>query len=312
MSIKGGPDKKTMRDLRKKNKLKKSAYVRKKRAGVVVRYTDEPMVTTIISPQKSPFSVTKENLLAFLGRDLGFRLLRTEGKYVLVDGQFVIKNIGNYLLKTGMPITTFVKKYGKQLGISSLYDITLHFERQVAVGVRGGNNVKVICGEVRPRSYRGLKLVNATKLHRFDSISQKEFMQMLGFGGNGNDIGGNGGGGDEPPSEFKRLLDGHLKRKKVTIENLAELTGISDRTLRRMRNEPDYPNNIGFVVAICIALHLLPDESTELVKAAGLSFRTTLEGRAYLMLVCYAFEMTVGECNIFLLRMNLSPLTNLR
>ncbi len=249
-------------------------------------------------------------------RNPRFRRVMFGDKYVFVNGNFVVKQIGVFLLETGISLEDFISLYGKNLGITSVFDIALHYYRYPHYGHTRGRpsfSGKVAHGHRRlSNSPRALKsFEDASRVEDINLMSKNAFMKCIGFGGDDNNE-NNGSSGNEPPNKFKELLDGHLDDKDITIEGLAELTGISDRTIRRMRNNVDYKKNLGYVVAICIALHLTPKKSEKLVQEAGLSFKTTPEDQAYLHLIDCAYNKTVVECNTFLKRMGLEPLTPLQ
>ncbi len=49
-----------------------------------------------------------------------------------------------------------------------------------------------------------------------------------------------------------------MKKRRVSVSRLADLTGISEETIKHMRNRPDIQFSIRTVTAVCIALHLPP------------------------------------------------------
>ena len=65
------------------------------------------------------------------------------------------------------------------------------------------------------------------------------------------------------------------------------------------------------VVAIGIALHLFPHQIMGLLGAAGYQLRRTPKERSYQYLIDVAYNSTVYECNEFLKKLGMQPLTNL-
>ena len=112
-------------------------------------------------------------------------------------------------------------------------------------------------------------------------------------------------------TEYKRfgeLVEKHRKARGLTQEKLADKLGLADdRSLRAM--EKSSAPQIGNVVALCVILHLDPDDGNELVRAAGYSFRDDRQGRAYRYIVNTLTQGSLSQINHFLKEMNLKPLT---
>lgn len=67
---------------------------------------------------------------------------------------------------------------------------------------------------------------------------------------------------------FAEALKYHMKRKKISVETLAERSGLSDTTIKKYRSGDVNPP-IENVMAVCIGLNLLKDYSYRLLKVAG-------------------------------------------
>ena len=119
-------------------------------------------------------------------------------------------------------------------------------------------------------------------------------------------------GGKNPPNDYlANALTYLMDEMNVKEVDLAEATGLTEKTIQRMRNEIDYKPNIRSVVAVCIGLNLYPKFSNLLLQLAGIFPRNTDEDRAYMFLVNHYYDATVEECNDFLRRLNIKPLTEL-
>lgn len=131
-------------------------------------------------------------------------------------------------------------------------------------------------------------------------LSKKEFIKMMY-------------GGQEPPTDnFANALTYLMKENKIKISELAEKTGIDDRTIRRMRNNVNYRPSFKKVVAVCIAMHLYPRYSNHLLTLAGLTPRyNNAAEKIYMILLYLYYESSVYECNEFLRKVNIEPLTDL-
>lgn len=119
-------------------------------------------------------------------------------------------------------------------------------------------------------------------------------------------------GGKNPPNDYlANALTYLMDEMDIKEVDLAETTGLSEKTIQRMRNEIDYRPDIRTVVAVCIGLNLYPKFSNLLLQLAGIFPRNTDEDRAYMFLINHYYDATVEECNDFLIRLNIKPLTEL-
>lgn len=138
-----------------------------------------------------------------------------------------------------------------------------------------------------------------TERPSLDRMSRKEYIKTF-FGGK------------NPPNDYlANALTYLMDEMKIKEVDLAEATGLSEKTIQRMRNEIDYKPDIRTVVAVCIGLNLYPKFSNLLLQLAGIFPRNTDEDRAYMFLVNHYYDATVAECNDFLRRLNIKPLTEL-
>ena len=84
-------------------------------------------------------------------------------------------------------------------------------------------------------------------------------------------------------------------------KELADITGIDERTITRMRTKEDYLPSLEFIIACCIAMSLLPWESDKLIDLAGYKLRTNLKiERGYIALIHVFYQCSIDECNEFL------------
>lgn len=116
-----------------------------------------------------------------------------------------------------------------------------------------------------------------------------------------------------PPKEstFADALKKHMEESNIIEEGLSEITGIPVRTISRYRNEPTSRPNLDYTIAICIALHLFANVSEEMIKLAGYELRDTGNEYIYRFLLQVGASYTVKECNDFLRKIKLNPLTSL-
>lgn len=118
-----------------------------------------------------------------------------------------------------------------------------------------------------------------------------------------------------PPKEstFADALKKHMSESHIIEEDLSEITGIPVRTISisRYRNDSKSRPDLDYTIAICIALHLFVSVSEEMIKLAGYELRDTEDEYTYRFLLQVGATYTVKECNDFLRKMELNPLTSL-
>ena len=97
----------------------------------------------------------------------------------------------------------------------------------------------------------------------------------------------------------------------MTIGKLSEETGLSTDTIEAMRNNHEKVFKIESVVAVCIALHLLPEVSREYIDKAPSKLIDTTNMGLYRYAINHWYEKSVAEVNRLLLECGSTPLTNL-
>lgn len=63
-----------------------------------------------------------------------------------------------------------------------------------------------------------------------------------------------------------------MNERGVTIEGVAELIGLSDRTIRRMRTMENETYNLNAVVAVCVVFHLTAYQCEQVKKYQNRQF----------------------------------------
>ncbi|MBE6960521.1 MAG: helix-turn-helix transcriptional regulator [Ruminococcaceae bacterium] len=244
--------------------------------------------------EKRVLRIPKELVLSYYNRHSDFRRAVDSGKYIYIDGLFVLRPIATILLEHHIDVHAFFrskKLFANKNGLTAfcLCEEHLFVERKPKPDELYHS----------AREYKGRRIAHAEKIASIDTISKEMFLGFVS------------GGGQEPPLDFSGMLTFFMKQKDVTEEELAELTGISDRTIRRYKNDEGERPTLENVVAIGIALHLFPHQIMGLLGAAGYQLRRTPKERAYQYLIDAAYNNTVYECNLFLKKSGMQPLTNL-
>lgn len=90
------------------------------------------------------------------------------------------------------------------------------------------------------------------------------------------------------PTGFPETLDSHIKMakkhdgRKMTNLELSKITGLSEDYIASLRKDPGLNVTLETVCSLCIALHLLPCFSKDLIRKSRNQFPQTGDG--YLML----------------------------
>lgn len=103
-----------------------------------------------------------------------------------------------------------------------------------------------------------------------------------------------------------RLMDA----RGISIGQLAEATGLSDETIKNMRNDPERQFSIGSIVAVCIGLHLLPEVSMQLIDSSPAKFMHSEEMSAYRYVLNHCYDQDVRKVNRILVEAGFRPLTD--
>lgn len=142
----------------------------------------------------------------------------------------------------------------------------------------------------------------ASRIPIFSSENIDEIISSYSFSENENDTVGS-------------FLSSLMEQKKIISARLYEMTGIDKGTISEYLNDKRNQQK-NYLVAISIALRLLPKQSKYLLSLADivLSRKTRENLLCQLFLDSCAFneEITVSKCNDILIHRGLQPLTNLR
>lgn len=102
------------------------------------------------------------------------------------------------------------------------------------------------------------------------------------------------------PACFPEALRYVMTRFGFTQEALAFESKVSESTIGRYRNGKVKSFSEKNVVAMCVAMHLPPWLSFELIAKAGFSLAATKEQLAHLMILNCMYMRSIGEVNEYL------------
>ena len=112
----------------------------------------------------------------------------------------------------------------------------------------------------------------------------------------------------EVPSGFGPTLSFHMKRKNITIEELAERSRLSSRVIGDYRNKKNIRDSITLqsVIALCIGLNLQGYYSEDLIDKAGFRLGMTEEQLLYHYLIYNHSDENIDTWNQIISDMGLS------
>lgn len=242
--------------------------------------------------QRLPLRIRPDQVFSLYENSPAFREVIGQGQYTYVDGLFILTPIAQQLLSKGIRPHLYFGRHRKNAE-ALLANFCLGIEYVYEARPYNPNELHHSAGQLK-----GKRFAHAERVADIHSISKEAFCGIVG-------------GGQDPPNNFRDSLVFFMDMKGLTEEELEELTGISVRTIRRMRNEEDYQPSLEYVIAICIGMHLRPSESNHMLFTAGYHLRLSPKERAYQYLLDAAYNFSVYECNVFLKRMSFEPLTAL-
>ena len=106
---------------------------------------------------------------------------------------------------------------------------------------------------------------------------------------------------DNLPRSFPKALCYVMKLSHVTIEQLAEVSQVSDSTISRYRRNGQVESySVDKIVAMCVAMRLPPWLSRELIKTAGVGLSETPRQRTYMMILDQMYTASVDEVQAIL------------
>ena len=95
------------------------------------------------------------------------------------------------------------------------------------------------------------------------------------------------------------------------MDAMADATGMSEETIRNMRNDPERVFPIQGIVAFCIALHLSPETSRAYITASPSKFLNNTDMKLYQYALAQWYDLPVSVVNRRLVEAGAKPLTSL-
>lgn len=257
------------------------------------------MVVRFAPFEKREYSFEKVNLLQLYLSSKDFRDAIDSRKYTYVDGYIVLNSPQCLEHKQGkLTIRDGVLDNPSQFCLSCrrmLAGLDKKYRKAKAI-----ERIEV-CTKCHPFYTDPLKkktvYSNAKRITAFQEVTQDNVADFIGVQ-------------LTEPEDFKTALVRYMDGNDLSVELLAELTGLSAKTIQRMRNADERPD-LRFVIAVCLAMKLSQWDSIYLVRLAGYELTTRMEDRIFWTILMTTEENTVDDCNQMLERLGYKPLTKL-
>jgi DNA-binding Xre family transcriptional regulator len=110
---------------------------------------------------------------------------------------------------------------------------------------------------------------------------------------------------------FNQITVDLMALKHITVDRLAESTGLSEDTIKNMRNNPDKKISIEAIVAVSIAMGLSYDDALKYIERSPSKLTGTKQMRLYRYALKHWNRLPVAEVNRKLIECEGTPLTNL-
>ena len=265
---------------------------------------DKVWLTVDLTPGRNGiFSFQNVDLLSLLQKSPEFENIIDISKYVYVDGYLVLNSPQCIEYRQGkLHIKKRVLKDPSQYCLGR-YDIYIgRGGRQKCYKPKWNTPNRIeVTSKCHPfysdPDKKKTVYVNAKQITSFQEVTAENVADFIGLQGG-------------PGEDFGAALIRYTKITGISIERLEELTGLSSKTIQRMRNSEDRPA-LRSVIAICLALKLSQWDSLYLLRLAGYELTTRMEDRIFWAILMKTEENTVAECNRMLERLGYKPLTKL-
>ena len=103
------------------------------------------------------------------------------------------------------------------------------------------------------------------------------------------------------PATFSGTLSVHISRSGLTIEQLAEICGISEKTIQRYKASDENECELPILVTLCIGLKLHPILSFDLLSKAGYgTLKSSKKHTAYKLILLTMHECSIEQCHEYI------------
>lgn len=113
---------------------------------------------------------------------------------------------------------------------------------------------------------------------------------------------------DNLPAKAGPTLCFHMTQRKMSIECLTSYSGVSPRTIKRLRSASSHTPKKETALAICIGLRLEPALSSDWLKKAGISFSSSPSDILYQFILSSMYWQPISSINSTIQSFGFQPL----
>ena len=249
-------------------------------------YAEDYTVADSVLPKGETYTLDFKTALDLYANDKHFREILSQGWYPYVDGHFVLKS-EKYLRSTkdGLVLTDYAKSHMSECCLR----FRLHRKKQEHTYKEGvlyqiGIEYCDVFAEY---------LAGGTGEAGLLAASQKMIRILHSL-----------------PPRADSTLETHMIQRHVKVGTLTALSGVSPRTLRRIRNSSGYRPSKETAIAICLGLKLEPIFSFDWLSKLGIHLENTSTDCLYNYVLNTMYFKPISEVNQLLELNGLPPLCN--
>ena len=108
---------------------------------------------------------------------------------------------------------------------------------------------------------------------------------------------------------FSSALDYLMTTREITNDAMEERTGLCRDTISRYRTQPDKDPPLKTVTLLCLALHLEPELSDEMLRLAGRNTRAVRNDILYRKLLREKFAWEMDDIDEYLVAEGFDPIS---
>ncbi|MCD8207935.1 MAG: helix-turn-helix domain-containing protein [Bacteroidales bacterium] len=252
------------------------------------QYVPNYQVSSSSVSRHETFSISLAEAAGEYSHNISFRDLIDTNRFIYIESHFCL-NTPKYILSNAdgtMQLTDYARKHIDECCLS--FHITSNAAQHNYLSGTLKREVPVLSSTVTFFPGKSAAEKNAKKESPVEAAARMSKIVQ------------------DSPSSFSDTLKFHMKRLHVTVEALAELSGVSYSTIIRARNGAHI--ELETIIALCIGLHLEPDLSEDLIAKANHHWEKSFEHYVYKVILRNMYYTTIETCNETLTENNMPPI----
>lgn len=247
-------------------------------------YAEDYTVADSVLPKGETYTLDFKTALDLYANDKHFREILSQGWYPYVDGHFVLKS-EKYLRSTkdGLVLTDYAKSHMSECCLR----FRLHRKKQEHTYKEG-----VLHQESSDQSAVFAEYLSGhVEKENLYPAAQKIARLLKSL-----------------PPLAGSTLEVHMIQRRISIGELTSRSGVSPRTISRLRNSSGYRTSKESAIAICIGLRLEPPLSRDWLSKLGVRLAYSPEDILYDFILTNMYNRPISASNHLLEANGLAPL----